>query len=229
MLPVDGDATREQEWSHGRSCPSTLGAGREITCGDATCAPGWLTDIIPRVKATLGVSYSSSRKVLEMLWYFKIKGQTVTLLEYDTSWWRLGLTSVVLPGSSLGLRKRSDELSFTHLSETLCLPCLHYTLYIAYFVVSLSGQGEQVCNPLQNHNCTFHLHLVSTIRETDHQPCLSLLRETSLDPWPGYFCSKQCRKQLGLNFLPVRSVLMMKTLCVFCLTPVCALPFMGMQ
>lgn len=178
-----------------------------------------------------------------MLWYFKNKGQTVTLLGHDTSRWRLELTSVAFPGSTLALRKSSDELSFTHFSEHLSLPCLHSTLFIAQFVVSSSVQGEQDSNPLQNHNCTFHFQLVSIfhpiscqydtttviIRETDHQPCLSLLGETSLDPWAGYCCTKQYRKQLGLNFFSVCSVLTMKTLRVFCLTPVCALPFMGMQ
>lgn len=78
MLPMDGDVEQEQEQSHERSCTPTLGAGRQMTCGDATCAPGWLTAIIPRVKATFAVSYSSSRKFLETLWYFKVKGQTVT-------------------------------------------------------------------------------------------------------------------------------------------------------
>lgn len=90
-LPVDGDVKQEHEQSHGRSCTPTLGAGREIRCGHATCAQGWPTNIIPRVKATFGVSYSSNRKVLEMLWYFRIKGQIVTLLEYDTSRWDLVL------------------------------------------------------------------------------------------------------------------------------------------
>lgn len=58
MLPVDGDVKQEQEWSHGRNHTSTLGAGREITCGDAIRAPGWFTDIIPRLRATFGASYS---------------------------------------------------------------------------------------------------------------------------------------------------------------------------
>lgn len=96
----------------------------------------------PVLQDDLQMSYPESRQplesptaqaenVLEMLWYFKIKGQTVTLLDYDSTWWRLGLSSVMFPGSSLGLRKRSDQLSFTHLSEHLCPPCLLSTLHIA--------------------------------------------------------------------------------------------------
>lgn len=92
----------------------------------------------PVLQDDLQMSYPESRQplesptaqaenVLEMLWYFKIKGQTVTLLDYDSTWWRLGLSS----GSSLGLRKSSDQLSFTHLSEHLCPPCLLSTLHIA--------------------------------------------------------------------------------------------------
>lgn len=74
--------------------------------------------------------------------------------------------------------------SASHPFLSLCLPCLHYTLYISYLVVSLRVQ-EQNSNPLQGHNCTFHLQLVSTsapiscqydmttviTREPDHQSC----------------------------------------------------------
>lgn len=209
MLPVDEDVKQEQEWSHGRSCTSTLGAGRENMCGDSTCAPGWLTDIIPTVKVTFGGSYSSSRKVFEMLWYFKIKGQTVAVLEYDTSWWRFTLTSVVFLGSSLGLRKPLIS-SASHTFLRVHASLVFTTFYIAYFVVFLSVQ-EQDCNPLQNYNCTFHLQLVSTfhpfscqydmttviIRETDHQLCLPLPRETILDPWAGHWLVNRTENSLG--------------------------------
>lgn len=240
MLPVDGDVKQEQEQSRGRSCTSTLGAGREITCGDAICAPEWFTDIILRVRATFGVSYHSSRKLLEMPWYLKVKGQTVTPLEYDTSWWRLGLTSVVFPGSWFEEKLSSAQLHTLFWESVPPLFALHSVHFLLCGVLIVQ---EENSNPLQNHNCTFHLQLVSIfppihcqydmttviIRETERKFCLSLLGKTSLDPWAGYFCSKQYRKQLGLNFLPVHSVLMMKTLHVFCFTPVCTLPFMGMQ
>lgn len=135
--------------------------------------------------------------------------------------------------------------SASHTFLSICAPlvCSPLCTLLSLWCPYLCKGNKQVSNPLQNHNCSFHIQMVSIfhpiscqydmttvlIRQTDHQPCLSLLGETSLDPWAGCCCSKQYRRQLGLNFLPVHSVLTMKTLRVFCLTPVCALPFMGMQ
>lgn len=102
----------------------------------------------------------------------------------------------MLPSSSLDFRKALISSS-SHTFPTLCGFFAVYSVHCSVCGVP-TLLGQQDSNPLQIHNSIFHMqsHQLWGVwhdnnhHKGDHQPWLSLLGETSLDPWAGHCCSR---------------------------------------